>query len=519
MDSWEESRIRQLLKDAAVSDTRAAEDFLLQLQQVLQSLPRRRLAARQLEPASKVLLAEAAAVYRVRNEEARVEFQAPEKIVIVGSFLLRTAVRDDHNVDLAVLIPPACLYEKDYRDFRYHDRRLLYLVELARALQASGKFEWLRFGELWETASERPEADPPVRKPVLFLQPRQQSFVLRVMPVIQRGQFDARKLRPERGNLRSAAPDAATPLYNRSITDDMAPMDDLLFCHEAAEKCYGFRDLVRLLKLWRNNRGLSRYDGGPELRRLRSSHYLTMQMARLVHADRIPPRATVRHALHVAFAALAAEGDRHGFALREVQAALAATESPLAAVDEAGGLLPSLFTNSVEPIGHFDMLLVLRPADAASAPSLRQEVSRMAALWEAALGDRVGMSEWCQRVSPGGPPSRRAPVRRRKSGAATLQDGRGAAGDRVGDAPAGSDGGADAHRAARVATALSAVSRRLHDAGARAGVSAAPMAQRLRPGRSVGVGGRPAIAGAVRRRVPSPATNAGRVGEFVDGPH
>jgi U3 small nucleolar RNA-associated protein 22 len=76
-------------------------------------------------------------------------FRPPLAVKVVGSYLLKTAIKPDLNVDLALQIPPECLQAKDHLNYRYLHKRALYLCHVAASLRrkkAACGVQKIRFG-------------------------------------------------------------------------------------------------------------------------------------------------------------------------------------------------------------------------------------------------------------------------------------------------------------------------------------------------------------------------------------
>lgn len=95
-----------------------------------------------------------------------------DQVALVGSYLLQTVTKPILNVDVAVEIPKVlkhfplilqtCLKDRDIKNYRYLDKRALYLGVLAKALQGHPIFGNLSFSFF--------KGDP--RKPFLIIKPR-----------------------------------------------------------------------------------------------------------------------------------------------------------------------------------------------------------------------------------------------------------------------------------------------------------------------------------------------------------
>lgn len=86
----------------------------------------------------------------LRNQEIECEWKRPTSMQIIGSYLLRTVCKPVLNVDVGVVIPKSCFQKKDVRDFRYHDKRNLYLGYIASAIKEDSQFNEFNFSTFRE---------------------------------------------------------------------------------------------------------------------------------------------------------------------------------------------------------------------------------------------------------------------------------------------------------------------------------------------------------------------------------
>ena len=106
------------------------ESFLKDLKAHIDSLPASTVAWESLAPHCGGLT--------VRDRVTQdLDFAPPTKVEVVGSFLLRTMAQPSLSVDLAVQMPSQCFHPRDFLNYRYADRRAMYLAVLARSLQDS----------------------------------------------------------------------------------------------------------------------------------------------------------------------------------------------------------------------------------------------------------------------------------------------------------------------------------------------------------------------------------------------
>ncbi len=104
---------------------------------------------------------------------------------VVGSFLLRTHLDLDANVDVAVTLPSALFSPKDRLNLKYHRKVALYLARLAAVLRATPAFASVQFAC----------AQGDALRPCLVVRPARSSgkpakFVLRIFPAVEPGTFE-----------------------------------------------------------------------------------------------------------------------------------------------------------------------------------------------------------------------------------------------------------------------------------------------------------------------------------------
>lgn len=179
------------------------------------------------------------------------DFRAPVTVEVVGSYKNRTMVRPLQTIDMAMVIAPACFSEKEFKSFRYFDRRTAYCGELAK--QLSAKMSTCEFSvDYWN--GDRNKAV------VLATVPNSQ-WRIRLIPCLTPTTFPISKLGPSYKNLSEST--VCDPLYNASILEDMYLTSDIF----TSPKTLHFARAVELVKVWlyrrkalvteRNTTGLS----------------------------------------------------------------------------------------------------------------------------------------------------------------------------------------------------------------------------------------------------------------------
>ena len=74
----------------------------------------------------------------LKNEHAACAFAAPAKVSVVGSWLLRTGLKRQAEMDLAVQLPDSLISMKDLANGRYLAKRCAYLEQCAEVLREAG---------------------------------------------------------------------------------------------------------------------------------------------------------------------------------------------------------------------------------------------------------------------------------------------------------------------------------------------------------------------------------------------
>lgn len=123
-------------------------------------------------------------------------FHKPEEVTVVGSFASETMAKPMKEVDLAILLPSACFEPRDFLNYRYHDKRLAYLLVLGRKLA-------MRKSMVKDVRLEAMLADP--NKTVLRLTPadshRLRGYTIRLLPYVSDQTFPLKKLKPSSSKL------------------------------------------------------------------------------------------------------------------------------------------------------------------------------------------------------------------------------------------------------------------------------------------------------------------------------
>eukprot|EP01135_Chromosphaera_perkinsii_P005307 Nk52_evm4s337 gene=Nk52_evmTU4s337 len=199
------------------------------------------------------------------------KFIPPQKVNLVGSFMLKAVCKSDLNVDMEVVMPSDCFLAKDHLNYRYYYKKSAYLAVLFRVLNNSGickKVEYSYF-------------NGNVLKPIIVITPGddvKSKFQIRLFLTIDEQVFKLAKLGPSRNNVRihkfmeqvyekhveptDPEKEPATPRYNASIIADMKLSSHLKMTHRNMKQCESFVDAIMLCKVWLQQRGFKQTKGG-----------------------------------------------------------------------------------------------------------------------------------------------------------------------------------------------------------------------------------------------------------------
>ncbi|GAB9470483.1 Nucleolar protein 6 [Globisporangium polare] len=208
----------------------------------------------------------------VKRKEIVLPFQKPSRLDIVGSFILKNMAfakktKSEYGVftvDIAVEMPADCFLPKDFANYRYIDKRNLYLGMLVAEMQSHERL----FSKV-TLAGFNGEYEKPIA--LLHVNPAHLSelsikgstkMCIRLIPVITTGVFKLSKLAPSRNNIRhdpSMTEDemkqCRTPLYNNAILEDMMVRQHTRELHAVLTESPQFAEACILAKVWIRQRG------------------------------------------------------------------------------------------------------------------------------------------------------------------------------------------------------------------------------------------------------------------------
>ncbi|EGC33351.1 hypothetical protein DICPUDRAFT_154593 [Dictyostelium purpureum] len=220
------------------------------------------------------------------GEGLSVHYSRPSSIDVVGSFMSRSVIKSNPNVDMTIEIPLSSLSSKDANDFKYFTKRNLYLLKVANELKKHPRFSDLSFKNFNDDSNKqiiviKPKEDPKTGSKT--------KFQIRIIPTIPKELFNIyTKFNPnisciflesEKDNIKiqtfkendsiyenneskKVEDDSKTkkkrsfdeikrsPFYNNSILEDILLNDHMQLINEKCENAPVLVDTMLLVKLW-----------------------------------------------------------------------------------------------------------------------------------------------------------------------------------------------------------------------------------------------------------------------------
>uniref|UniRef100_A0A8D2MV52 Nucleolar protein 6 n=1 Tax=Zonotrichia albicollis TaxID=44394 RepID=A0A8D2MV52_ZONAL len=256
-------QIEELLKEVTLKEKKKKkiDAFLHEINSLLSAIPE----TPETELTDQAWLSEGVKVPFLQvpfSVKGRFRFVPPAELKVVGSYLLGTCVRPEINVDIAVTMPREIFQDKDNLNQRYHRKRALYLSHIAQHLSKEKLFGSVKFAYMNSNHL----------KPILLLRPQgkdEKVVTVRLHACPTSDLFKPSRFYPSKNNVRTAwfmeqstpkegTTEPPTPHYNNSILCDTVMLSHLHFLSNAATDFPGMKDGVALLKVWLNQRQLSK---------------------------------------------------------------------------------------------------------------------------------------------------------------------------------------------------------------------------------------------------------------------
>ncbi|NXO89357.1 NOL6 protein, partial [Certhia brachydactyla] len=256
-------QIEELLKEVTLKETKKKkiDAFLHEINSLLSTIPE----TPETELTDQAWLSKDVKVPFLQvpfSVKGRFHFVPPAELKVVGSYLLGTCVRPEINVDIAMTMPREIFQDKDNLNQRYHRKRALYLSHIAQHLSKENLFGSVKFAYMNSNHL----------KPILLLRPQgkdEKMVTVRLHACPDSGLFKPSRFYPSKNNIRTAwfmeqstpkegATEPPTPHYNNSILCDTVMLSHLHFLSNTAMDFPGMKDGLALLKVWLNQRQLSK---------------------------------------------------------------------------------------------------------------------------------------------------------------------------------------------------------------------------------------------------------------------
>ncbi|KAI9913657.1 hypothetical protein PsorP6_006546 [Peronosclerospora sorghi] len=252
------------------SATSRLAHVLHQVNDLLQSLPEQLVTQDALQLPALVL------THPVRRRALVLPFQRPSRVDVVGSYMVQSLAYNRHEtsaygpltIDVAVEMPSRCFVPKDVRDFRYLDKRLLYLGVLVSEFEKSHDLVHAVALEAWRGDAAKAVATLTIEPSLVqWTEGGRPAPVVRIrlVPVLPSDVFPLSKLVPVRCNLKQEDANGTlgdgtprpTPHYNNTILEDLYVRDHTQALHRVRKEAPHFAHACILAKVWLTQRELA----------------------------------------------------------------------------------------------------------------------------------------------------------------------------------------------------------------------------------------------------------------------
>ena len=232
-------------------------------------------------PSAKIMASSAKAVapclklWSEDPEKTALAFEPPQKIDIVGSYMLGSMVKAEKCIDVALTIPKRCIHAKDYLNYRFANKRALYLEAVANFI-ATDKTIANDFKCVEISAPSRDV----LRASIVCKFSKKSGaggYSVRITACAPEGAFPHRRFAPGVNNVRrrdtiarrvrgevdegDERPQPATPHYNASVLAESAGPSStkahLEHLHAVSKQCPSFADACTLVKVWMRQRRMA----------------------------------------------------------------------------------------------------------------------------------------------------------------------------------------------------------------------------------------------------------------------
>ena len=210
------------------------------------------------------------------NLDIPVSWFPPADVKLLGSYQLKTALKDDLNIDVVLEMPKQCLGKKAYLNHQYFLKRSFYLVYVAREL--SKLYSDISISYFMQD----------VLKPVVLLSLPCGFGTVRIHACPPSDYFNDIRLFPDVNNMSKSSSESdaqtvalAVAHYNNSILVDMKMSFHLDFLYQLIKSNTALQNAIQLLKLWLKQRKFDQGHG------CFNGFVMSMFVALLLYTDRL----------------------------------------------------------------------------------------------------------------------------------------------------------------------------------------------------------------------------------------
>eukprot|EP00817_Percolomonadidae_sp_ATCC50343_P006577 CAMPEP_0117418970 /NCGR_PEP_ID=MMETSP0758-20121206/645_1 /TAXON_ID=63605 /ORGANISM="Percolomonas cosmopolitus, Strain AE-1 (ATCC 50343)" /LENGTH=1111 /DNA_ID=CAMNT_0005199793 /DNA_START=8 /DNA_END=3340 /DNA_ORIENTATION=- len=222
--------------------------------------------------------------YKMKKSDPKLKY-LPTTIQVIGSYMLKTGIRQQANIDIAIDIPEKYITDDDLGEYQYHLKRAAYLVGVKSHIEQHRAMK-----KMMEIHMEDEEEDEAVYvkeinmepfrgdtlKPIIEIILSEQSpiRIIRIIPFLNANQFS--KLNVFRSNGKLGVEHKPlerslekihdptyrkimmpSPYYNHSVAEDKDLMNHVDIIHETLQYNVNSVKTLSILKLWLRQREIN----------------------------------------------------------------------------------------------------------------------------------------------------------------------------------------------------------------------------------------------------------------------
>ncbi|KAG4304633.1 hypothetical protein PORY_002026 [Pneumocystis oryctolagi] len=189
-----------------------------------------------------------------KDSKYKFSYYKPTNISIVGSFPLRTLIKEEVNIDLAVQMPEKIFQKKDYMNYRYFYKRSYYLASLAVGIKKSRQFQGKMSFQLFNGDQLKPIIVISFIKDKKIINHKEKWNIF-IIPSISQDVFQSHKLFCDKSCITLS--NCPTPNYNFSILSDCTIYQHHIMQYSCLQSYSAFKDASILGKIWLKRRGFT----------------------------------------------------------------------------------------------------------------------------------------------------------------------------------------------------------------------------------------------------------------------